>query len=141
MAQQKVKIPIPKDLGPSERLELSEAVIDFIRNRTQAGTGYRKETGRNYSLASKPYTKAYAGRKGVSRSDVDLTLSTEMLESIELLTHSSGSITVGYEAGTKVNGKAEGNQIGSYGRAPNKKKARPFLGLTKADLDAILETL
>ena len=140
MAQQKVKIQIPKDLSPDERIELSEAVIDFIRNRTQNGTGYRKETGRNYSLASKPYTKAYAGRKGVSRSDVDLTLSTEMLESIELLSHSSGSITVGYKPG-RVNDKAEGNQKGSYGRSPNSKKARPFLGLSNADLQAILDTL
>ena len=78
MAQQKVRISIPTDLGPDERIELSEAVIDFIRNRTEAGTGYRKETGRNYSLSSKPYTQQYAERKGVSRSSVDLSLSSQL---------------------------------------------------------------
>ena len=139
MAQQKVRIKVPKDLTKEDRIELAEDIIDFIQKRTKAGIGFRKKTGRNYNLARVPYTRKYAKRKGTSRTSVDLTLSTEMLESIELLNHASGSITIGYEKGSDVNDKAEGNQIGSYGRSPNKNKARPFLGLSKADLAVLLD--
>ena len=135
MTQQKVKIVVPKDLTPSDRVELAEDIIQFIQTRTSGGVGFRK--GRNYRLSEKPYTKEYAQRKGSSR--VDLTLTTEMLDSIDLLAHRNGSITVGYQAGSRVNDKAEGNQTGSYGRSPNSKKARPFLGLTLRDLDTLLE--
>ena len=139
MAQQKVTIKVPKDLSPDERLELAEEIIEFIKLRTENGTGYRAKTGRNYKLGSVPYSKQYATKKGVGRRSVDLSLSTEMLNSIELLNHRSGAITVGYEAGTEVNGKAEGNQVGSYGRSPNPRKARPFLGISSGDLQTLID--
>jgi hypothetical protein len=138
-SQQKTVIKVPKDLSPSERIELSEDIINFIRLRTQNGTGFRPGTGRNYSLSNKPYTKDYAKKKG--SSFVDLTLSTEMLESMKLLTQKSGSITIGYDKGDKINGKVEGNQIGSYGRSPNPKKARPFLGISNKDLETLMDAL
>lgn len=137
--QQKIVIKVPKDLDPSERIELSEDIIDFIRLRTQNGTGYRAATGRNYGLSTKPYTKQYAKKKG--STDVDLTLTTEMLESIQLLSQKSGSITVGYEKASRINGKVEGNQIGSYGRSANPKKARPFLGISNKDLETLMDAL
>ena len=139
--QQKAVIKVPKDLTPSERRELAQEVIEFIQKRTSNGTGFRPSTGRNYSLSSKPYTKEYAEKKGVSRSNVDLMLSTEMLESIKFLNERSGSITIGYEEGDKINGKVEGNQIGSYGRSPNPKKARPFLGISNKDLEVLMDAL
>lgn len=138
MAQQKVVIAIPEDLDPGERLDLGLDIIEFIKDRTRDGVGFRKSTGRNYSLSRIKYTKEYAKKKGVSRSDVDLTLDGPMLESMAVLNNRPGSITVGYVAGTKQNDKAEGNQKGSYGGRPNSSKARPFLGLTKKDLDVIL---
>ena len=141
MAQQKFRIEIPKDFTPSERERLAEKIITFIQERTSfEQKGFNPKTGRNYSLSNKPYTEQYADKKGVSEDDVDLTLSSDMLAAIELLNHRSGSITVGYSAGSKENAKAEGNQIGSYGKPQgDPSKARPFLGLTKADLRRIID--
>lgn len=138
MAQQKVVIAIPEDLDPGERQDLGLDIIEFIKDRTRDGVGFRKSTGRNYNLSRIKYTKEYAKKKGVSRSDVDLTLTEQMLESMALLNSRAGSLTIGYVAGTKENAKAEGNQKGSYGGRPNSSKARPFLGLTKKDLSRIM---
>jgi hypothetical protein len=61
-----------------------------------------------------------------------------MLEGIELLSHNSKGLLMAIQR-HKLNDKAEGNQIGSYGQSSgNPRKARPFLGLTKADLEQIL---
>jgi len=123
MAQQKVKLNIPKDFTPSERVEFSDEIIDFIVRRTQAG---RDSSNRKFSK----YSKEYAKKKGVSRGAVDLTLTSDMLSSIKLLNHRSGSITVGFDAGTFANDKAEGNQ---------KKNGRQFLGMNSADLDNLVD--
>lgn len=139
MAQQKVVIKVPDDLDPGERTDLGLDIIEFIKDRTREGTGFRKSTGRNYKLSRIKYTKEYAKSKGVGVSNVDLTLDGSMLESMALLKSRSGSITIGYVAGTEENGKAEGNQKGSYGGKPKKSKARPFLGLTNKDLNRIMD--
>lgn len=143
MAQQKVKIEIPKDLPPEAREDLARKIITYIQERTATEQkGYNPDTGRNYSLSRKPYTEKYAEKKGVGETDVDLLLSGDMLDAIELLTHRSGSITIGYPAGSDQNGKAEGNQKGTYGKSkPDPKKARPFLGISKGDLRRIIDGL
>lgn len=130
MTWQKTRINIDDDLGPAERQEVAEDIIEFIRDRTQRGIGLDgKFPG---------YTKQYAKKKG--QTNVDLTLSSEMLESIELLSHKKGSLLIGFKNNTTANAKAEGNQTGSYGRSPNSSKARPFLGLSLEDLDRIMES-
>lgn len=135
--QQKVTIRLPDDLRPAEREEVALEIIEHIRERSQRGIGVRR-AGRGFTAYNFPsYSEKYAERKG--QSNVDLTLSEEMLESIEILRHKKGEVTVGFRRGTDVNGKAEGNQIGSYGRSPNPRKARRFLGLTRDELDRILE--
>lgn len=136
--QQKVTIRIPDDLRPDERQEFAEGVIEYIRQRSRDGTGVRK-VGRGFSLYQFPaYTEKYAKRKGQSK--VDLTLSEEMLESIELLRHKRGEITIGFQRGTDVNAKAEGNQIGSYGKPRgDPSKARRFLGLTSDERETLLD--
>ena len=132
MAQQKVRIPLPKSLSDSERAILGQKIAEFIKDRTREGTGFRATTGRNYNLGSIPYSKDYAERKGVSRSDVDLTLEGTMLDSIEHLpTTSRDSITVGFSPGEE-NEKAEGNA---------KVHGRPFLGLLKKDLERLMGEL
>jgi len=141
---QRAKIKIPEGYTPSERADIAEAVIAHIKNRSKAGRGVKAVAGKNgtyyrgYSLPK--YSKEYAELKG--QNNVDLTLSTEMLESIEYIKSASkkNEIVVGFKAG-KVNNKAEGNQIGSYGGAPNSKKARSFLGATKQELKNILDFL
>ena len=62
-----------------------------------------------------------------------------MLNALEVLETSEGSITIGYNARDKFNNdKAEGNILGSYGGDPNPAKARDFLGITEGELGTIL---
>jgi hypothetical protein len=124
-------------LDPTEREELAEAVIDFIIARTQAGIGV-KPRGRGFQNFDFPaYTEEYSKKKKKTR--VNLVDTFDMLNNIDLISHKKGSLLIGFERGSDLNGKAEGNALGSYGRSPNKKKARPFLGITKNDLDAVLD--
>ena len=133
-------IKIPSDLGPQDRKQLAEEIIDFIIENAKSGVGARKhgESFRYYPLSSKPYTEEYAKKKGVSRTSVDLTYDDEMLNAMEVISTKKGEVTIGYKQGNDQNGKAEGNIIGSYGKSPNKKKARPFIGITQKDLLELL---
>lgn len=135
---QRVKINIPKRFGPVERQAIAQDVIDFIVERTKSG---KNVDGKQFPGYSKSYTKSLDFKiAGKSKSKVDLTLSEEMLNSIGLLNHSSGELLVGFDkTDDKLNGKAEGNQLGTYGQPkPIKGKARPFLGISSADLKKIL---
>ena len=80
---QRVRIAIPPDLTPSQREVVADEVIRHITERSQAGTGFRQETGREFGFPA--YTTDYAKKKGVGRGDVDLTLDADMLAAIELL--------------------------------------------------------
>ena len=136
---QQVTIRVSQDVAssPADREALALPIVEFIRQRSQSGVGARKK-GRGFENYEFPeYTPAYAAEKG--SDSVDLTLSEEMLDSLQYFPTKSGrgSITVGFRAGTKVNAKAEGNQMGSYGKAPNPKKARRFLGMSRAELELI----
>jgi len=128
---QKVAIEIPKRFGPTERMAIAQEVISFIIDRSRSG---KDINGKSFAK----YTKDYASKKG--QSNVDLTLSAEMLDAMELLNHKSGALVIGYDKGNKeLNGKVEGNQLGTYGKAkPIPGKARPFLGINEKDLKRIL---
>lgn len=131
----KTKIEIPKFLKPKERELLAESVIEFIRLRTLEG---KDKNNRKFAK----YSKAYAERKGVSRDSVDLFLSGELLEELKPLSHKSGEIVIGYDKGNdELNGKAEGNILGTYGNSTPVTKGRDYLGITKKDLSSIVRTL
>lgn len=129
MTWQRTRIKIPEDLDSQERVELASDILLFIKDRTQSG---RNRANRKFPPYSKEYFKS---------GTVDLTLSEDMLNDMRLLSHNRGSLLIGYENGTQSNDKAEGNQTGSYGRSPNPKKARPFLGITKKDLDVLVRAV
>lgn len=96
-------------------------MIKEIIDRSQSGID---REGRRFPA----YTKLYEKFKG--QKNVDLTLNDEMLAAIRLLNHSNGEITIGFERGSRENGKAEGNILGTYGQPkPIPGKARDFLGL------------
>jgi len=136
MAWQRVRITIPEGYDPDTRQRIGEAMLEMIYDRSQLGTGV-KPSGKYFKTYDFPdYTEAYKKKKGSSR--VDLVLEDKMLRSAEVLSTTKDSILLGYENGTKENAKAEGNQTGSYGRSPDSKKARRFLGITKEERDAIL---
>ena len=136
-AQQKVRIPIPKDLRPKERRAIAKDIIEHIQARTVSGIGIRKRGGvwRRYPFPG--YTKDYEKKKG--QSNVDLVLKDKMLRNIRLLKERSGFLTIGHKRG-KQNDKSEGNQIGSYGQPKgNPRKARRYLGINKTELMEILK--
>jgi hypothetical protein len=126
------RIKLPKTFTPKERIKIADVILNHIVARTLSG-----EDKNNKSF--KEYTPGYADKKGVGVGDVDLTLSGEMLENLELVNHSSGEIVIGYKSPSdELAGKVEGNRTGSYGGEPNKKKARDFLGIDPDDLDVII---
>ncbi len=135
-AWQRVRIPIPPGYKPDDRREIADAIVEMIRDRTALGVGVKKRGGSFQNYDFPEYTPEYIKFKGSKK--VDLRLSDEMMDELGVISVSTDSVLVGFEAGTDVNAKAEGNQIGSYGRDPNPRKARRFLGITKEELDAIL---
>lgn len=127
------KIKLPKTLKPKERVQIAEVIINHIINRTAAG---QDKNNKDFPK----YTAKYADEKGVGVGDVDLILSGEMLESIELISHKSGEVVIGYkDPSDELAGKVEGNRIGSYGGEPNAKKARDFLGIASDDLEVLID--
>lgn len=131
MPQQKIKIPIRKKFKPQERELIAQEIIDYIVNRTKKGKDKNENDFPGYSkeyINSKDFSIA-----GKSRANVNLTLTSEMLDSLKLLRHSPGEIVIGYDKGdTELNGKVEGNIKGTYGQStPRRGKKRDFLGITR----------
>lgn len=134
MTQMKFKLKISPSLKPKQRVELADAVIEYIKHRTM--DGFDKNLDR-----FEPYTPTYAKFKGVNRNDVDLVFSSEMLEAMKTLSHKKGELTIGYEKGSRENGKAEGNIKGTYGKPFPVTKGRDFLGINEDELSKIEEEM
>lgn len=138
MAWQRVKIQIPDDLTPTERLELADLVIEHIVDRSDRGLD---KEGRKFPKYSKNYIKSLDFKNAnKSPGEVNLQLSGDMLAALKLISHRSGELTVGFENGTQENDQAEGNILGTYGQpSPIPGKKRDFLGIESKKLrDLIL---
>lgn len=131
-----VKINL-KGYDPDDFDDIADDIIEFIKDRSDEGVGV-KRSGRGFTNYDFPeYSPSYEKFKGSSR--VNLFLDGDMLDAIQTLETDDTSVTIGFIDGTDENAKAEGNQIGSYGKpSGNPKKARRFLGITKEDLAAVL---
>lgn len=143
---QRTVIPISKKLSLDEAEALALDVVESIRQRTESenlGVRFGKEGLVNSYVSFPKYSKEYIAsldfkNSGKSASSVDLTLSGEMLAALDVLKVQKGKITIGFEKGSDENAKADGNIRGTYGtNKPDKKKARNFLGISKADLRAL----
>lgn len=120
---------VPNRLNASQREELAQAIIQEIFERTQRGID---KDGKPFKSYTKQYVESLDFRNaGKSRSNVNLTMTGDMLGGLELVSHSAGLITIGYkDIASETANKAEGNIIGSYGKKlPNAENARNFLGL------------
>ena len=135
----KTRITIPKGYDQEERLAIASDIVDFIVKRTQ-----KKRLDKNNKPLKAPYSDSYSKSTefkiaGKSKGKVDLTLSGDMLSSIEVVGERSGSITVGF-TDEEQGAKADGNIRGTYGQSRgNSSKARDFLGIHKDDLKTILK--
>lgn len=136
----KLVLKIPADFDASMRADVAQRVIDFIADRSKHGYSV---SGEDWSGKAGHYSEDYAKKKGVSvGGPVDLSLSHDMLDGMKYFSTMSGKgeITVGYKKGTKIERKAEGNILGTYGKPhPIPGKARPFLDILKKDLDKIIK--
>lgn len=132
----KTKIKIPKHLKPDEREALALEILEQIVERTKNG---KDKDGDRFPSYSKSYKNSLNFKIGGKSSKVDLTLSGDMLADMQLLSHKSGELVIGFENGTESNAKAEGNIRGTYGqKTPRSDRARDFLGIDDKSLSRIL---
>lgn len=132
MTWQRVKIKIPEGYKPDEREAIGNEIVQYIIKRTKSGKDKRNNSFPGYS---DQYVKSLDFKiAGKSKSNVNLTLSGDMLTSLDVLNHKKGEITVGFDRGDKENNdKATGHITGKYGNS-RKTKKRDFLGITQKDL-------
>lgn len=135
--QQKTKIDISDyDLSPSQREDLADLIVERIYERTTKEN--RSYKGRLFPKYSKGYKESLDYKVAGKTGEVDLQLSGDMLAAMRVLSKSKSHITVGFDADTPENDRAEGNILGSYGGDPNPKKARNFLGVSQKELRALV---
>lgn len=123
---QRFRVDVPDDFSPGMREALGKEVVEFIRRRTESGKDKNDERFIKYSKAyinSKDFKNA-----GKSPSKVNLTLSGDMLIALDILSHKSGSVLIGFENGTEENARADGNV-----------QTRDFMGIKDKDLDKLID--
>lgn len=134
---QRVTIRIPVEYGPEDRQSIGRAIVKFIRKRTKDGLD---KNNRPFARYSKSYIQSLnfkIARK--SKGDVNLVQSGDMLGALDVLSDAPGRITIGFERGSLENGIADGNIRGTYGHSYQVGPRRDFLGITKSDLQSILD--
>ncbi len=136
MAWQRIRIEIPENIEPAMREAIGNEMVRLMAEKARNGVGVRYEGDRARPKNFPAYSKKYADWKG--QDNVDLTLSGDMLDALKVLSHKKGSVLIGFDSGSKENDKAEGNITGSYGKSPNPRKARDFLGLLKSEINQIV---
>lgn len=105
---------------------LKEAVLDFIGEGKSPVSGFGKFPG---------YTKKYKDYKSElsSASNVNLELTGEMLDALSVEV-SGSNLKVFVDGDSELQGKAEGNNLGTYGnQKPLPGKARRFIPLKEKD--------
>lgn len=132
-------IDIPKTYNAMERRLIANDIIQYVRKRTKSGRGEGNQKWKGAAGKYSPsYQKSLDYKLKPSKGVVDLTLSGDMLTAIELRQSKKGQIQIGIPFSAQEWDRAKGNILGSYGRAPNRNKARPFLKLSKGEVKKIL---
>jgi hypothetical protein len=142
--QQKIVIKnLPSDYTISELEAIGQEFVDHIIKRTREGRG---ENMKKWSGKAGRYSDSYKNSldfkiAGKSKSGpVNLSLTGDMLSMLEVLSVSKKKIVIGYPGSdSELNGKVEGNRIGSYGGSPDSSKARDFLAIGDKDKKEVLK--
>jgi hypothetical protein len=128
--QLKRRISIPKDLSAEARDALANNIIDYIKERTEKS---KDIDGNRFAGYSESYSNSLDFKNaGKSKGHVDLRLTEEMMESIEILDSGTGYITIGFQADTPANDKGVWNQRSDNG------PSRMFLGVNDKDLERLI---
>ena len=134
--QATIKIPNADEYTSGELAAIGQDIVNFIRKRTEQGID---KDGNQFKGYSKSYEKSLDFKIAGKSSQVDLKLSGDMLAMLRVLETKKNTVKIGYETDDAEAGRAEGNQIGSYGKPrANSSKARPFIGIDSEQLKAIL---
>lgn len=100
----------------------------------------KDKDGNAFQGYSKGYKKSLDFKIAGKSSLVNLTLSKEMLSELDLISTDSESLLIGYDKNdSDLNGKVEGNRLGTYGNKKPVTKPRDFLGIADEDLKKILK--
>ena len=135
----KKEILLPSDYSADDAQTVAEEILNFIVERTKKGNG---SDGKAFPGYSKAYKESLDFKIAGKSSKVNLTLSGEMLDSLEVLQAKKGKVVIGFSSGSEMNGRAEGNILGTYGSSkPNPSKARNFMELSNKELSKILKSL
>jgi hypothetical protein len=134
MAQVKQTIKIPTEYNQRTARAIANDLVEFIVDRTKEGKG---KDGRRFPKYSKSYMDSLDFEIAGKDSTVDLTLTGEMLDTLQVLSAQRGEIVIGFPEGSDVNGRAEGNILGSYGGDPNPSRARNFLDVSDKEISRI----
>lgn len=137
-SQQKFTVEISEKYTAEERRAIAAEILQRITERTREEG--KDKNNRNFPGYSKAYKESLNFKIAGKSSKVDLTLSGEMIDALELLKSTRGKIEIGYAAGDEINGKVEGNRLGTYGQSSQVGPKRDFLGITKSDLQEILRS-
>ena len=130
--QLKRRLSIPRDLSSDDRVKLAELVINFIQDRTNKGKDINNKPFQTYSqdyIESRDFKTAGKSRR------VNLSQTGDTIASIELLSHGSGYITIGYDAGSHENDKAVWLQRSDNGAS------RKFLGIDDVSLSKFVKQI
>lgn len=136
--QQKVTIDVDEKYTELERKAIATEIIDFIVERTQKG---KDKDNNKFKPYSKSYKESLDFKIAGKGKTVDLTLTEEMLNELKLIKTTKGKIEIGFDGRrNKLNGKVEGNRLGTYGqKKATVKGGRDFLGIHKDDLEDITD--
>ena len=141
---QRFDVKIPKEFRKTTLI--AKDIIEHIKKRSEDGVGVRA-VGNNVALDYDwpKYSKEYINSldfkiAGKNKNRIDLTLTGDMLASIEYLKKKKDNVLqIGFKRGDQENGKADGNIRGTYGNpSPIRGKKRNFLGITTQELKEIL---
>ena len=123
---------------PELREAVGQAILDKIKSRTASGKGVKFSSsgaGTEVSL-KKPYSKEYVKSldfraAGKSKNKVNMRLTGDMLELMDITKNSGNNITIGWNGGDEQDAKAFNHVTGDT--VP----ARPFFGVSKKELKSI----
>lgn len=122
---------------PHEREAIALEVIDRIIKRTRQG---KDKDGDKFAPYSKAYKDSLDFKIGGKTARVNLTLSGDMLDALEIIENfKNGKVKIGYSGGNSEGGKAEGNILGTYGQSSKVGPERDFLGIADSELSSILK--
>lgn len=128
--QKKKRISLPSDFDSTDRANAAQLIIDTIVQRTLKNLDSNGKRFPNYSTE---YANSLEFKiAGKSKNDPNLTLTGDMLNSIQVLESGSGFITIGYNEGTPENDKAVWAERSDNG------PVRAFLNVQDKELEAIV---